>query len=91
MFRVGYSTQVQHTLKRGAFGRIAGVTSPCGWYNLLAYQYFFRGPASLRRPKRVPQPGQIVGQIRNPLENRPGLGVFQRQEVCVQRLASEGG
>ena len=36
MFRVGYSTQVQHTPTRGAFGRMSTVTSPCGCYNLLS-------------------------------------------------------
>ena len=35
--------------------------------------------------------GEVLGQIRNPLQNRPGLGVFQSQEVCVQRLAAESG
>ena len=34
---------------------------------------------------------QIFRKIRNPLQNRPGLGVFQRQKVCVQRLAPEAG
>src|SRR6185436_5693513 len=35
MFRVGYSTQVQHTAKSPNYGSKTAVTSSCGWYKLL--------------------------------------------------------
>jgi hypothetical protein len=49
----------------------------------LAYLTISDRPASFRRFQGSLQPGQVGGQIGNPLENLPGSGVFQHQKVCV--------
>src|SRR4051795_8568693 len=91
MFRVGYSTQVQHTLSACLNGRISAVTSSCGWHNLLAWHRFLHASASFCRSQGVLQEKQILRQRRLPAENFPGPGVLDGKQISVERLPSQGG
>src|SRR3954454_22732924 len=74
MFRVGYSTQLQHTPNAGLQGRITGLTSSCGWHNLLAWRDFLHASASIRRSQGILQEMQILRQRRLPGESFPAAG-----------------
>src|SRR5205085_1155755 len=91
MFRVGYSTQVQHTPNGGLRGRKTGVTFPCGSYKPLSWLTFLHAAASFRRSERVLQQTQIRRQRRLPAQNFPGSRVLQGKQSGMQRLPAQGG
>src|SRR3954471_23702121 len=90
MFRVGYSTQVQHTLNAGPVGSKTAVTFPCGCHKLLAWNDFLHASASFCRSQGVLQEKQILRQRRLPAQNFPGAGVLDGKQIRVQRLPPQG-
>src|ERR1700712_2728990 len=91
MFRVGYSTQVQHTPNAGSFGSKTAVTFPCGCHKLLAWRDFLDASASFCRSQGIAQEKQILRQRRLPAENFSGSGMLDGKQISVQRLPSQGG